>query len=47
MARRVLCLFALLCVADAITVHGRAPRAISLAQPEAGETARAGRRVAA
>ncbi|MFE1602920.1 hypothetical protein [Methylobacterium sp. ID0610] len=42
MARRSLCLFALLCVADAIVVHGRGPRPICLSHPEV-EVKRIGR----
>ncbi|WP_157080586.1 hypothetical protein [Methylobacterium variabile] len=43
MSRRLIALIALAFVADAIAVHGRAPRAISIVHPEAGETVRPGR----
>ncbi|GJD49545.1 hypothetical protein OPKNFCMD_2276 [Methylobacterium crusticola] len=43
MSPRLLSLLALLCVADAITVNGRAPRAIQIAYPEAGEPTRLNR----
>ncbi|WP_407524727.1 hypothetical protein [Methylobacterium oryzisoli] len=47
MPRRFRCIFALLCVLDAITVHGRGPRPVSLSHPEAAETGRLIRQSAA
>ncbi|GJE00127.1 MULTISPECIES: hypothetical protein [Methylobacterium] len=47
MPRRLRCVFALLCVLDAITVHGRGPRPVSVSQPEAAEAGRLIRKWAA
>ncbi|WP_336489002.1 hypothetical protein [Methylobacterium nigriterrae] len=43
MSRRILCLLALFCVADAITVHGRGPRPTQITQPDPAESARLSR----
>jgi hypothetical protein len=40
MSRRLLCLLALLFVADAIAVHGRGPRSITLSGKEILEVSR-------
>jgi hypothetical protein len=43
MSRRILCLFALLLVADAIAVNGRGPRPITISGQQALEVARLSR----